>query len=51
MFQTREVYAADLSDLHLYRRRYDCSVGATGPLGRFLFRGERGSALIESLFQ
>ena len=49
VFHTREVYTADLSDLNLYRRRYDTVVGAAGPLGRFLIRGERGSELVESM--
>lgn len=49
VFHTREVYAPDLSDLNLYRRRYDSSVGAAGPLGRFLIRGERGSELVDSM--
>lgn len=49
VFHTREIYAADLSDLNLYRTRYDSAVGAPGPLGRFLIRGERGSELLESM--
>ena len=49
VFHTREVYAADLSDLNLYRRRHDSAVGTPGPLGRFLVRGEPGSEIIEAM--
>ena len=49
VFHTREVYLPDLSDLNLYRRRYDSAVGASGPLGRFLIRGEAGSEILESM--
>lgn len=48
-FHTREVYFPDLSDLNLYRRRYDSAVGSAGPLGRFLVRGELGSEIVESM--
>ena len=44
---TREGYAADLSDLPASRHGGD--VGRTGPLGRFLVRGEAGHDFIEEL--
>ncbi|HEY5755253.1 MAG TPA: isochorismatase family cysteine hydrolase [Steroidobacter sp.] len=44
---TREVYAPDLSDLNPSRRQSGSIVGNTGPLGRFLIRGERGSDIVD----
>ncbi len=49
VFHTREAYLPDLSDLNLFRRRYDDVIGAPGPLGRFLVRGERGTEIVEPL--
>jgi nicotinamidase-related amidase len=46
---TREVYAPDLSDLNRYRRQFDTIVGAAGPLGRFLVRGEQGSEIVDEM--
>ena len=46
---TREVYAPDLSDLNPNRRQSGSIVGSTGPLGRFLIRGERGSDLVAEM--
>ncbi len=46
VFHTREAYAPDLSDLSRSRRRNDTIVGAQGPLGRFLIRGEAGSEIV-----
>jgi len=43
---TREGYAKDLADCHLQRRlrseKAGAPIGAAGPLGRFLIRGEPG---------
>ncbi|WP_077032868.1 cysteine hydrolase family protein [Pelomonas sp. KK5] len=49
VFHTREAYAPDLSDLNMYRRRFDSSIGTMGPLGRFLVRGERGTEILDSM--
>lgn len=49
VFHTREVYAPDLSDLGPGRRRNDTIIGADGPLGRFLVRGEPGSEIVEPM--
>jgi len=50
---TREGYAADLSDCSWQRRirsaRAGAPIGADGPLGRFLIRGEPGHALMPEL--
>ncbi|WP_217705076.1 cysteine hydrolase family protein [Peristeroidobacter soli] len=46
---TREVYAPDLSDLNRYRRQFDTVIGAAGPLGRFLVRGEQGSEIVDEM--
>jgi nicotinamidase-related amidase len=46
---TREVYAPDLSDLNPNRRESGSIVGSTGPLGRFLIRGERGSDIVDEV--
>lgn len=46
---TRECYAADLSDLNDFRRIRDPVIGARGPLGRFLIRGEAGTQHIPEL--
>jgi nicotinamidase-related amidase len=50
---TREGYAPDLSDCTLQRRlrseRGGAPIGATGPLGRFLIRGEAGHGFVEAL--
>lgn len=48
IIHTREGYAADLSDVHLLKRERS-SIGATGPLGRFLIRGEAGHDFIEEM--
>jgi nicotinamidase-related amidase len=48
MIHTREGYAPDLSDVHPLKRERQ-SVGAEGPLGRFLIRGEPGHDFIEEL--
>ena len=53
VIHTREGYAADLSDCTLQRRlrsqRAGAPIGASGPLGRFLVRGERGHDFIAEL--
>lgn len=49
VFHTREVYAPDLADLNRYRRQFDTIIGAAGPLGRFLVRGERGSDIVDEV--
>lgn len=49
VFFTRECYAPDLSDLNAFRRRYDLAIGSSGPLGRFLIKGERGTEIIPDL--
>jgi nicotinamidase-related amidase len=50
---TREGYAPDLSDCTLQRRlrseRAGAPIGARGPLGRFLIRGEAGHDFVPSL--
>ncbi len=50
---TREGYAPDLSDCTLQRRlrsrRAGAPIGAMGPLGRFLIRGEPGHGFIPEL--
>jgi nicotinamidase-related amidase len=50
---TREGYASDLSDCPLQRRirsqRAGAAIGAAGPLGRFLIRGEFGHGFIPLL--
>ncbi len=50
---TREGYAPDLSDCTLQRRlrsrRAGAAIGAAGPLGRFLIRGEPGHGFIPEL--
>lgn len=50
---TREGYAPDLSDCTLQRRlrseRAGAPIGARGPLGRFLIRGEPGHDFVDSL--
>jgi len=50
---TREGYAADLSDCTWQRQirsaRAGAPIGANGPLGRFLIRGEPGHALVSEL--
>jgi len=50
---TREGYSADLSDCTLQRRvrsrRAGAPIGASGPLGRFLIRGQYGHGIIREL--
>lgn len=50
---TREGYSADLSDCSLQRRlrsrRAGAPIGASGPLGRFLIRGQHGHGFISEL--
>jgi nicotinamidase-related amidase len=50
---TREGYSSDLSDCSLQRRlrshRGGAGIGAEGPLGRFLIRGERGHGFVAEL--
>jgi nicotinamidase-related amidase len=46
---TRECYAPDLSDLNPFRKGRDTIIGAPGPLGRFLIRGEPGTLNIEQM--
>lgn len=50
---TREGYSSDLSDCSLQRRirshRGGAGIGAQGPLGRFLIRGERGHDFVPEL--
>lgn len=48
VIHTREGYAPDLSDLHAAKAERG-SVGASGPLGRFLTRGEAGQDFIAEL--
>lgn len=45
----REAYAPDLSDLNDFRKARDTIVGAPGPLGRFLIRGEPGTQIVAEL--
>src|ERR1700679_2364159 len=40
----RECYASDLPDLNPFRKARDSIIGSQGPLGRFLIRGESGTA-------
>ncbi len=53
VIHTREGYASDLSDCTLQRRlrsqRAGAAIGARGPLGRFLVRGEPGHGFISEL--
>jgi nicotinamidase-related amidase len=49
IIHTRECYAADLSDLNAFRRARDTIIGADGPLGRFLIRGEAGTAIVDEM--
>lgn len=49
VFFTRECYAPDLSDLNAFRRKHDLAIGSSGPLGRFLVKGERGTEIIADL--
>ncbi len=53
IIHTREGHAADLSDCAPYKlersRRAGAPIGATGPLGRFLVRGEYGHDFIDEL--
>lgn len=46
---TREGYAPDLSDLNSNRKQSGSIVGAAGPLGRFLIRGEPGSDIVAEM--
>ena len=46
VIHTREGYAPDLSDMHAMKRERAVA-GSTGPLGRFLIRGESGHRHIE----
>ena len=45
----RESYSADLSDLNAFRSARDKIIGAPGPLGRFLIRGERGTEIVSAM--
>jgi biuret amidohydrolase len=49
VMHTRECYAPDLSDLNSFRRARDRVIGAQGPLGRFLIRGEPGTEIVPEL--
>lgn len=49
VFHSRECYAADLSDLSPFRREHDKAIGASGPLGRFLVKGEAGTEIVVSM--
>jgi biuret amidohydrolase len=49
VIHTRECYDPDLSNLNAFRKVRDTVVGSTGPLGRFLIRGERGTEIIPEL--
>ena len=48
LIHTREGYAPDLSDVHALKRDRG-SIGESGPLGRFLIRGESGHDFIPEL--
>lgn len=48
LIHTREGYAADGSDIHAMKRERG-SVGSSGPLGRFLIRGESGHDFVEEM--
>jgi nicotinamidase-related amidase len=45
----RESYSPDLSDLNPFRRERDAIIGSIGPLGRFLIRGEQGTATVPEM--
>src|SRR3984957_12425903 len=49
VLHTRECYAPDLSDLNAFRRERDTIIGAPGPLGRFLIRGEQGTIIVDEM--
>jgi biuret amidohydrolase len=49
VLHTRECYAPDLSDLNAFRRERDTIIGVPGPLGRFLVRGEPGTAIVPEM--
>lgn len=49
VIHTREGYGADLSDMHDLKRER-ASAGQSGPLGRFLIRGEPGHDHIPELY-
>jgi len=52
IIHTREGYAPDLADVDDYRLRGsddNCKIGAKGPLGRLLIRGEYGQDIIDEL--
>jgi nicotinamidase-related amidase len=53
VIHTREGHAPDLSDCpdwKLERSRLDgAAIGGSGPLGRFLIRGERGHAIVDAV--
>lgn len=49
IIHTRECYSSDLSNLNAFRKARDPVVGQRGPLGRFLVRGESGTAIVPEL--
>jgi nicotinamidase-related amidase len=49
VIHTRECYAPDLSNLNAFRRERDTIIGAPGPLGRFLIRGEQGTIIVDEM--
>jgi nicotinamidase-related amidase len=53
ILHTRQAYRPDLADLPLHKafrsRRGGAPIGAPGPLGRFLIRGEPGAAIIDDV--